>query len=316
MNIKTSFFLLFFTALSFSCQFKEEQKQSTQMTTEFQKEVVTDDYELNVLSEKINAVLVLFGGYNESIEDMKREFQILKLIEHYEVAVIYVNFNQHLWLETSEKEDLNQLLQNIYNTHQLPNDNIYFGGFSSGGNVSLLLSNYLIEKKSAYAPKGVFAIDSPIDLQALFNSAEKSYVNQNSDISAEEGEFLIRMLTEKLGNPSEDFSNYTAYSVFNAKTKNIDNIRSLNETKIRLYTEPDTSWWKANRMMDKDQLNAFYLNKMRRVLSKNGFERVEFIKSENKGYRANGERHPHSWSIVDPKDLMLWMLEEQNYSLK
>jgi hypothetical protein len=43
-------------------------------------------------------------------------------------------------------------------------------------------------------------------------------------------------------------------------------------------------------------------------LKKDGFKHVELITTENKGYRANGQRHPHSWSIVDGKDLIKWML--------
>lgn len=49
---------------------------------------------------------------------------------------------------------------------------------------------------------------------------------------------------------------------------------------------------------------------MSEVLKENEFRYVEYIPTENKGYRSNGERHPHSWSIVDGTDLVNWMLEE------
>jgi hypothetical protein len=74
-------------------------------------------------------------------------------------------------------------------------------------------------------------------------------------------------------------------------------------------SEPDTIWWKHNRMADFDQMNAYYLEQLSELLKKTGFNQVEYIATENKGFRANGERHPHSWSIVDKKELIYWITE-------
>jgi hypothetical protein len=38
-----------------------------------------------------------------------------------------------------------------------------------------------------------------------------------------------------------------------------------------------------------------------------GNKRAEFMQSFKTGYRSNGQRHPHSWSIVDEKELIVWM---------
>jgi hypothetical protein len=76
-------------------------------------------------------------------------------------------------------------------------------------------------------------------------------------------------------------------------------------------SEPDTIWWKHNRMADFDQMNAYYLEQLSELLKKTGFNQVEYIATENKGFRANGERHPHSWSIVDKKELIDWITESK-----
>ena len=62
-------------------------------------------------------------------------------------------------------------------------------------------------------------------------------------------------------------------------------------------------------MADYDQMNSFYIERLSAVLKKSSFRTIEYIKTENKGYRANGERHPHSWSIVDVDELIEWMME-------
>jgi len=36
---------------------------------------------------------------------------------------------------------------------------------------------------------------------------------------------------------------------------------------------------------------------------------AELSVSSGKGYRADGTRHPHSWSIVDEKKMIDWFLE-------
>ena len=87
-------------------------------------------------------------------------------------------------------------------------------------------------------------------------------------------------------------------------------LKNLENTRIRFYTEPDIQWWKENRKADYDQMNANFIEKLSQNLKDAGFDQVEYIPTENKGYRANGDRHPHSWSIVDKEDLLQWMLEK------
>jgi hypothetical protein len=60
-----------------------------------------------------------------------------------------------------------------------------------------------------------------------------------------------------------------------------------------------------------DEMNAYSIKKLSESLKNYEFENVEYIPTENKGYRSNGERHPHSWSIIDTDDLINWMLKEE-----
>ncbi|MBL4708765.1 MAG: hypothetical protein JKY48_10055 [Flavobacteriales bacterium] len=221
-----------------------------------------------------------------------------------------MNFNQKLWLEEDEKKKLAEQLQNIFLENKLPKNDIYIGGFSSGGNVSLLISSFLIENKTfKLKPKGVFIADSPIDLVALYKSSEKNLTRNFSDVSVQESTWIIETLGKQFGNPKKDISKYLEYSIYTSETNNIDKLKNLKNTKIRLYTEPDTIWWKENRMADYDQMNAYYIKRLFENLKESGFDQVEYLPTENKGYRENGDRHPHSWSIIDKKELIKWITE-------
>lgn len=222
------------------------------------------------------------------------------------------NFNQKLWLEENEKHQLAKKLQDIIIENQLPTENIFVGGFSSGGVVSLLISDFIVGMKQFYIdPKGVFIVDSPIDLIALYKSSEKNIERNFSEPSIQESTWLLETLGNNFGNPKDNIEKYEENAVFTYSTNNISNLKKLKRTKIRLYTEPDTLWWKENRMADYKQMNAFYIEKLAKSLTLKGYESVEYIPTTDKGYRANGERHPHSWSIVDKKDLINWMLNNK-----
>lgn len=291
-----------------SCSSEGKEKNENSEKIEFQI-VMQDDYELSKPTKSIESVLVLFGGYPEKAEDIKREFKILDKAKENGIAVVFMNYNQKLWLEENDKQKLAEQLHNIFKENNLPKTRTYFGGFSSGGNVALLIGDFLAQQNSEMTPKGIFVVDSPIDLVALYKSSEKNVERDYSAPSVQESKWLLETLGKKFGNPNNNMSKYENYSIFTSETDNFDNVHNLKNVKIRFYSEPDTLWWKQNRMADFDQMNAYYLEILSDLLKKVGFKQVEYIATENKGYRANGQRHPHSWSIVDKEELIEWITE-------
>ena len=303
--------LFFFLIVLISCKKSVQKKETKTAISNSFTEVVTNDYELYKPNKTIKAVLFLFGGYPETASAIKREFKILELAKVNKIAVVLLNYNKRLWLEKEEKYELAKQLQTIIELNKLPSENIFIGGFSSGGVMSLLISDFIIGMKQFYIdPKGVFIVDSPIDLQALYASSIKNLQRKFSEPAVLESTWIIDNLTKALGSPEEHIENYQNKSVFTYSTGIIKNVKHLKNTKIRLYTEPDTLWWKKHRMADYDQMNAFYIKELYKNLKAKGFKQITYIPTTNKGYRANGEKHPHSWSIVDKEDLVKWMLEE------
>lgn len=306
ISILIPIFLIFNSCKQNYNQDKVEHPKKTEY-----EQVVTTEYQLYKPNSKPNAVLVLFGGYPEVAEDIKREFQILEKAKKHKIAVVYSNYNKTLWLKGDELKELAKQLQKTFTDNKLPYNNIYFGGFSSGGDVALLIGDYFAEKKkTGLRPKGVFIVDSPIDLAELYFSSEKNLQRKFSEVSIQESNWLIKELGDRFGNPHKNLSAYEEHSVFTLKTGNTNNIENLKKTKLRLYTEPDTLWWKEHRMADYEQTNAYLIKRLSEQLTDSGFTNVEYIPTVNRGYRANGERHPHSWGIVETDNLIGWMLDD------
>tara|TARA_R110002012_G_scaffold300131_1_gene499673 strand:- start:34461 stop:35381 length:921 start_codon:yes stop_codon:yes gene_type:complete len=288
-----------------ACKNKETSKRDYVERNTF-LEIEDDSYQLVRPKENPKEVLILFGGYPENAEDIKREFDIVDNVKKRKVSVIFMNYSQKIWLTDNELEELAEEVQDICKQNNLPMENVFIGGFSSGGNVALLLSEFLIKNQRKLTPKGVFAVDSPIDLVALYKSSEKNVARNFSEVSVNESSWLMQTLENRFGNPYDSISNYEEFAVFTSETNNYQNLKNLKKTPIRFYTEPDTLWWKKNRMADFDQTNAFYLQKLSEILKRSGYS-IEYIATTNKGYRANGVRHPHSWAIVDKEELLDWI---------
>ena len=253
MNNKILIVFIHFFIL-FGCHSPSEQNQLKESGKTYIK-IETSGFTLYKPLDTIKAVLVLYGGFPEEINDIQKEFKIAPLAQEADIAIIYARLNQRLWLEDKEKQEQAGMLQDLFISHELPIDNIYIGGFSSGGNMAFHISNTIAGMKQFYInPKGVFLIDSPIDLVALYESSKKNIEHDFSKVSVQESKWIIETLESNFGKPEETIEPYEKYAVYTKRTNTTTNLNKLKNTKIRLYTEPDTTWWLENRQASYEQL--------------------------------------------------------------
>ncbi|WP_131474384.1 alpha/beta hydrolase family protein [Neotamlana nanhaiensis] len=299
-------FILMLFLVAFSCKKSVDEKAVIKVS----EIIKSDDFQL-VKSSNEKGLLVLFPCFPCDAENTLAEFKIADVAAKNGFSVLALNVNRKLFLSEEEKEDIASMLQSIIKTNNLVTKNIYFGGFSSGGNMALLIGNHLKKYDRNIQPDAIFVVDSPLDLLALYKTAEKNLKQKVAEVSVQESQFIKQMFDAKFGSPNDSLAVYEKFSPFTFQTKNIANLSALKNTKLRFYTEPDMAWWKEQRQNDYEDLNAYYLKQLSIVL-KSAFEEtdVELIETQNKGYRANGERHPHSWSIVNPEELVSWMLKD------
>lgn len=273
--------------------------------TEKNNVITTDEFEIHYAEEQITTLFV-FPCFSCTAAQTKEEFQLLDSAYTNGISVVLLSYNSHLKLDSNESEALRIYINEIINYYQLPTEAIYFGGYSGGGNVAMLLSNYLIEKQNTYLPSGVFVVDPPIDLWNIYQSSLLNIERNYSEPSVQESEMIIGILDSLVGENKVTSEIVAQFSPIVNELNSYDNIIQLKNIKVRLYTEPDSVWWKENRQADFNQTNSYALQ----ILAKNQlnvFEALELIETQDKGYRADGRRHPHSWSIVDIPDLITWI---------
>lgn len=298
-----------FIILSFSCNSKANKNITS--PENFTSEVIIEDtYELhkNNISK---ALLILFPGGGGNTQQTQEEFKIVDIAKQKGISILFMNYARKLWMEPEDCMGLAMDIKETISSHQLNTDNIYIGGMSIGGNVTLSLTQHLLQQKTLNI-KGAFVVDPPLDLYALYESSIKDI--KRKDFSEErlaEPKWIINYFEDVFGKKDSLLLNIQRVSPFTFKTKHIGNISSLKQIDLRLYTEPDKEWWKTNRDTDFESTNAYSIQQLHNTLSQNNWNKVQLIETQNKGYRADGTRHPHSWSIVDINSLTDWISNER-----
>ncbi len=264
-------------------------------------------YELNIAPNQ-KAVLILFPCFPCGIEHTKKEAGFLKNLAKEGVTTILLNYNMKLYLTELEKEQLAKKLNLIFEQNKVVKENIFIGGFSSGGNLAVLLSNYLIKTQNSLKSKGLFVVDSPLDLERLYDGAAEDVKKNVSEEAVEEGNYLLQLFNSELGNPKDNIENYKALSPYLMSCDSKQNIEYLKNIKVRLYCEPDLEWFLKNKNRKYEELNAFQLEMTYKSLLKLGAEKTEFIITTDRGFDAEGNKKPHSWNLVERESLLKWLL--------
>jgi antitoxin component YwqK of YwqJK toxin-antitoxin module len=115
-----------------------------------------------------------------------------------------------------------------------------------------------------------------------------------------------------VGNPVQAQKQYIYYSCYSHSQTDGGNAKFLKDTPVRIYDDVDPNWWMTNRDVDMYDMNALDQSAMILFLNDAGNKNAEFINAYGKGYRIEGNRHPHSWSIVEPNDTINWITKYIN----
>ncbi len=209
---------------------------------------------------------------------------------------------------------IDTLIHEIVTAHKVPADKVIIGGMSAGGTGAIRYAQYCAAGKSAYHIKtaGVFAADPPLDYERMWYGAVHSIERGYNVNAVTEALALNDMFFRSIGGtPEQNQSAYQQRSPYSHTAAKGGNTGLLNNTYVRLYTEPDINWWIENRGKDYYDMNALDVAGMINQLKLNGNTNAELITTENKGYDGE-DRHPHAWSIVDQKGLIDWCLQVFN----
>jgi hypothetical protein len=161
----------------------------------------------------------------------------------------------------------------------------------------------------------VFAVDAPLDLGRFWRASVQQLRWDSTGAEALEARWILDRMAHVLGGPPDERrAIYAARSPFLYDEPGGGNARLLQEMPLRLYAEPDMGFWLDTMGLDYYQVNAFDAVALGNRLRHLGNADVEVILTTGRGFRADGIRNPHSWSIVDERDLVRWLVSRLEVS--
>lgn len=216
-------------------------------------------------------------------------------------------------IDMASQSSLLEIMDHVRSRNNLNNNPFYIGGFSIGGACAIKFAELALSNNYPIKPAAVFAIDAPLDCERMYTYTLREIRLPGSGEGAlAESKYMQQVFLKVFGGtPAEKLANYYALSPYSFGDTTQRAIRPLINLPIRLYTEPDIHWWLKDGV-DYSLMNAFDFAAMTNELKRLGNKKIELITTENKGYRQPGNiRHPHSWSIAEPKDLVKWLLTQK-----
>jgi hypothetical protein len=269
------------------------------------KEIHIDSeyYEL-IVPKNHKELLILFPMFGGTNETIKTESNIVEKALKENISILIFKINQNLFLDINQQKEFGKIIFNVINKNNINGNKIFLGGFSAGGNLALQIGKYLtIAYNGEFSPKGILVVDAPVDLEQFYNNNLKVFKETNSA----NAEYFLNLVKNNIGNPKKDIDNYKMYSPYLGSLEYIDNV-SFKNTELIFYTELALKFRKENFNQSYEATNGFQLKKLAKLLNKNGTKaKVNYIETHNKGYRKNGIRNPHSWSIINEKKIIDWI---------
>lgn len=251
--------------------------------------------------------IVFFHGRSDTLNPDS----IVELAWARKMSVVYVTTEHRLdfLLDSSAIVKLAGIVEDAIYEHQLPRKKVLFCGMSLAGTRAMKMANYFWSQPSGSVirPAAIAICDAPLDLRRFYYSMKKAVEDNTVAVTAAEGEWITSYLIDQLGgDPEDNLPNYKKHSVLLRKDGKVDMEKHLYHLPILAYTEPDVQWWIEERGKDYYDMNAIDLGVLINELKRRGNEEARLVTTSGKGYFPDGQRHPHSWSIVDEEAMLEW----------
>jgi hypothetical protein len=259
--------------------------------------------------DSIAGVLVLLSGFSQYAESIFPETRLPNVAYANNILTVMFAAGYKMYADAETQVQLTAVLKDVLKRYKVGADKFVIGGYSAGGTVVLRYTElcHQYPEKFPVKPRGVFMVDSPIDIFTLWDMLDRTAKANFSKPAVDEAVDALSRMKNQFGVPVENIEKYNAVNPFSMNIKYGDNEKYLKNVAVRAYHDVDIAWRLVNRRQTVRDGNYMVTSELINRLLLMGNEKAEFIQSDRKGYRSNGMRHPHSWNIVDEVACIQWM---------
>lgn len=240
--------LLFLTSLLFVCQIA---------FTQTLKKIVLNEEDFHCghylvvepESDSISGVLVLLAGFGQIAEDTPPETKLHTVACANNILTVFYAGGDKLYADSITQENISAVIKDVISRYKVKTNSLVLGGYSAGGMIALRYVELCNEfpNKFPIQPKGVFTVDSPIDIFTIWNQLEETAKNNYSELGAEEAVRAMGHIKSDYGIPRENISVYVKLTAFSMNKSYCENEKFLKNIAVRTYHDVDIAWRITNR---------------------------------------------------------------------
>ena len=298
----------FISTISLGQKLETVYLNSKDSTTDMYIAVIPDD-------RSITACMFLLDGFGASPKDVLIQTELPKYAAKQGILTILPILKtgaRYFGVDSSSQQSLKNQIETVTSKYHLEGKDFYIGGFSIGGSCVVKYAELAVKNNYAIKPKAVFAVDPPLDWERFYNSAKRIVrLSVPAQVNGEVTYMIDRIQKEMSGTPQNALENFYALSPYSFSDTTQKAIKNLIKTPIMIISEPDIQWWLSQRSYDLSYTNITDHTAMINELQRLGNSKAVLVTTTDKGYRKpDNRRHPHSWSIADPTDVIRWLLSQ------
>lgn len=264
-----------------------------------------------VPKKSIKGVLVILPSGGEIIENTLKQITLHKLAYQKGQLVIIPSINWGTDSREAEFNILTKIFKEVVETHKISKDKFIIGGLSSGAILSLTYTEKAVKNPEQFylIPKGIFALDAPLDKARFYKYCEREIEKNIYQPAVDEAKWIKGQCDSIYGGSPEKFpEKYIENSIYSFGAKDGGNAKYLKNTPLLMFTDLDTEWLINQRHRDLNDWNGIDIISMVNQLKILGNNNAKVIVSQGKGFKLDGTKNPHSWSIMDSKVCLDWIL--------
>lgn len=263
-------------------------------------------------NEIIKSFMVLLDGFGNSPKGVLSQTDVPKIASKNGILTIIplLKTGTTYWgSDNASQQSLKEIINLVVSKYQLKDKDFYIGGFGIGGTCAVKYSELAVQENYEIKPKATFAINPILDWERYYNGAKRVIrLSDTTKVNDEVFYMLSRIEKEMGGKPETALENYHLQSPYSFSDTTQKAIKNIIKIPIMIISEPDIQWYLKERNYDCSYNNILdqvaMINELQRLGNKNAL----LITTTNKGYRMpNKVRHPNSWSIADPKQIIKWL---------
>lgn len=263
-------------------------------------------------NEIVKSFMVLLDGFENSPEGVLSQTDIPKYASKNGVLTIIplLKTGTTYWgSDHASQQSIKEIISLIVSKYQLKDKDFYIGGFGIGGTCAVKYAELAVQENYEIIPKAVFAINPILDWERYYNGAKRVVRLSDSTKVNDEVFYMINRIEKEMGGtPETALQNYHSQSPYSFSDTTQKAIKNLIKIPIMIISEPDIQWYLKERSYDCSYNNIIDQVAMINELQRLGNKNAVLITTTNKGYRMpNRVRHPNSWSIADPKQIIKWL---------